>query len=89
MDHVSTPVTTIKKVIAKVVTPIKLFARNLGNGQDGPAEMNILVDAFFTSQWQPDKNGDDKKGKWVTSLIDNPYQFGFHRAKPDGTLVFR
>ena len=61
------------------------------NEEKGPAEMNLLIDSFFTSKWVPEKSGEpDGKGKWITTLIDNPYKFSYHRTrKSDGVIKFR
>ena len=42
----------------RIITPVKLFADNLTTANtDGPAEMNILIEPFFSSKWVSKKGG--------------------------------
>ena len=49
-----------------------------------------VSDPFFTSKWVTKKNAENNDGKWVTTFIANPYQFGYHSTREtDGVLRFR
>ena len=48
----------IQYVVHRIITPVKLFADNLTTANtDGPAEMNILIEPFFSSKWVSKKGG--------------------------------
>ena len=50
----------IQYVVHRIITPVKLFADNLTTANtDGPAEMNILIEPFFSSKWVS-----KKRWKW-------------------------
>ena len=63
-DHVSSPVKTISRILNRIISPVKLFTSNLRNpSSEDPAELNILLEPFFTNKWIAKKGGKKGEGK--------------------------
>ena len=63
-DQVSSPVKTISSIVKRIISPVKLFTSNLRNpSSEDPAEMNILLEPFFTNKWIAKKGGEKGEGK--------------------------
>ena len=82
-DHVSYPVETISRIVNRVISPVKVFVSNLRNPSKETADLNILLEPFFTNKWIAKKGGKNGEGK-----LSNNFEY-FSKLHLNFTLFCR